>query len=188
MFFKLFKKKKNKAKFVVGRYTYGHDNIIIKKWDETSKLKIGSFCSIAENTRVVLGGNHNYRNISTYPFGYIFFKDFGNLKFKNQIYSNGDVNIGNDVWIGEGVTIMSGVTIADGTVIAAHSHVIKNTQPYDIIGGNPAKLIKKRFDTKIIKLLLQIKWWNFNLNKIKKIRKILNSKPTIANLKRLIKS
>ena len=81
---------------------------------------------------------------------------------------------------------MSGVTIDHGCIVAANSHVVKNTKPYEIIGGNPAKLISKRFDPEIVKLLLQIKWWDFNINKIKKIRSILNSKPTRANLKKLI--
>jgi acetyltransferase-like isoleucine patch superfamily enzyme len=188
MFLNLFNKNKPNIKknMFVGKYTYGHENIIIKKWDNSSNLKIGSFCSIAENVKCILGGNHNYLNISTYPFGRIFFDSFGRRKIKNQIYSNGDINIGNDVWIGEGVTIMSGVTIDHGCIVAANSHVVKNTKPYEIIGGNPAKLISKRFNPAIIKLLLQIKWWDFNVNKIKRIRKILNSKPTRANIKKLI--
>ena len=80
--------------------------------------------------------------------------------------TNGDVDIGNDVWIGEHVTIMSGVTIGDGAVIATNSHVVKNVAPYSIVGGNPAKLIKYRFTEEQIQKLLEIKWWNWNDEKI----------------------
>lgn len=80
--------------------------------------------------------------------------------------TKGDVIIGNDVWIAENVTIMSGVTIGDGSVIACNSHVVKDVEPYSLVGGNPAKFIKYRFTQDQIEKLLQIKWWNWDDGKI----------------------
>ncbi|MGA1049821.1 MAG: CatB-related O-acetyltransferase, partial [Minisyncoccia bacterium] len=87
--------------------------------------------------------------------------------------TNGDVIIGNDVWFGDNVTIMSGVTLGDGVVIANNSHVVKNVEPYSLIGGNPAKLIKKRFTEEQIDKLLEIKWWNWDDSKINKFTPLL---------------
>jgi len=80
--------------------------------------------------------------------------------------TKGDVIIGNDVWIGQNVTIMSGISIGDGSVIANNSHVVKNVEPYSLVGGNPAKLIKYRFTTDQIEKLLKIKWWDWEDDKI----------------------
>lgn len=120
--------------------------------EEKSNLIIGSFCSIACEVNIFLGGNHNYKRPSTW----LLKKDD-----KEGIKSNGDVIIGNDVWIGHGATIMSGVNIGDGAVIAAESLVVKNVEPYSIVGGNPAKHIAYRFDEQTIEKLLEIKWWNW---------------------------
>ena len=76
--------------------------------------------------------------------------------------TRGDVIIGNDVWIADNVTIMSGVRIGDGAVIACNSHVVKDVEPYSIVGGNPAKFIKHRFTQEQIECLLKIKWWNWD--------------------------
>ncbi len=99
-------------------------------------------------------------------------------------YSNGDVIIGNDVWIGDNVTIVSGVKIGDGVVIANNSHVVKDVEPYSLIGGNPAKLIKYRFDDKTIKFLLDLKWWDMEDSEIDKIIPILCSS-NINELKKI---
>jgi acetyltransferase-like isoleucine patch superfamily enzyme len=99
-----------------------------------------------------------------------------------------DVRIGNDVWIGYGATIMSGVTIGDGAVIAANSHVVKHVKPYEIVGGNPAKHIKFRFDIETIGLLLAIKWWNLPESEVNKLIPILTEIPDKAVLKGLCKS
>ncbi len=91
--------------------------------------------------------------------------------------------IGNDVWIGAGSTIMSGIKIGDGAVIAANSTVVRDVLPYEIVGGNPASLIKKRFDDKLIDLLLELRWWNLEITEIKKIKNLLTNQPDIRYLK-----
>ena len=144
----------------IGKHTYGKPEIRFK--NPGAKLKIGSFCSIAKNCKVYLGGNHRTDWVTTYPFGHINQKIFDKFNGKGHPKTKGDVIIGNDVWIGENVTILSGVTIGDGVVIANNSHVVKNAEPYSIIGGNPAKLIKKRFTEEQIKNLLKIKWWTWS--------------------------
>ena len=155
---------------IVGKYTYGHKDITLKWENDNAKVYIGNFCSIAYPTTIYLGGNHRTDLITTYPFGHIHndvlhndvFNNFDGKGLSNSETTKGNVIIGNDVWIGSGVTIMSGVTISDGCIIATNSHVVKNTQPYSIYGGNPAKLIRYRFTEEIIEKLLKIKWWDFD--------------------------
>ena len=142
---------------IIGKYSYGIPKIY--SWGEGTKLIIGNFCSIADNVNVYLGGNHRTDWITTYPFGHINQSVFNSFDGIGHPSTNGDVMIGNDVWIGSNVTIMSGVTIGDGAVIANNSHIVKNIEPYSLVGGNPAKLIKYRFTPEQIKKLLDIKWW-----------------------------
>lgn len=147
-----------------GKYTYGAPNI---RWkNNTAKLVVGNFCSIAGNVNIYMGGNHRTDWVTTYPFGHIHTNKFDIFNGNGHPSTKGDVIIGNDVWIGENVTIMSGVTIGDGVVIANNSHVIKDAKPYSLVGGNPAKLIKYRFTEDQIEKLLEIKWWYWDDEKI----------------------
>jgi acetyltransferase-like isoleucine patch superfamily enzyme len=168
-----------------GEFTYGHEAIQVMSWGEDAQLKIGKFCSIAQEVRIFLGGNHNSDWVSTYPFGHINQAIFGELKFKGHPSTNGDVNIGDDVWIGYGVTIMSGVSIGSGAIIAANSHVVKDVPEYEVWGGNPANFIKDRFEPGISEKLLQIKWWDYPVEKILIIKEMLNSKLSMGTLDRL---
>uniref|UniRef100_A0A6C0IS56 Acetyltransferase n=1 Tax=viral metagenome TaxID=1070528 RepID=A0A6C0IS56_9ZZZZ len=152
-----------------GKYTYGNSNIHIHSWNERTTLSVGKFCSIADNIDIFLGGNHRSDWVTTFPFGHINKDIFTNFNGKGHPKTNGNVVIGNDVWIGSHSTIMSGVNIGDGAIIACDSHVIKNVEPYSIVGGNPAKLIKYRFSEKQINELLKIKWWDFEDNKINEL-------------------
>jgi acetyltransferase-like isoleucine patch superfamily enzyme len=154
----------NYTKYSIGKYTYGAP--IVKDWHQGATLKIGDFCSIAENVTILLGGNHPTDWVSSFPFGIVF------DGFKEQYYnypklSKGSVIIGNDVWIGLNTTILSGVTIGDGAIVAAGSIITKNVEPYAIVGGNPAKVIKKRFNEEAVSKLLVIRWWNWKIDKIK---------------------
>lgn len=157
----------------LGKYSYGTPTILWKS-SETS-LSVGKFCSIASNLTVFLGGNHNINWITTYPFGHINQDIFNNFDGVGHPSTKGNVIIGNDVWIGSNVTIMSGVTVGDGSVIAANSHVIKDVKPYSIVGGNPAKFIKNRFQPEQVQKLLQIKWWDWDDHEINKYLPLLCS-------------
>ena len=157
---------KHSQQMIVGDYTYGHQHIRLKSWGENTILKIGKFCSIADNVTVFLGGNHRVDWISTYPFGHINGDVFTTFNGYGHPSTNGNVIIGNDVWISSGVTIMSGIKIGDGAIIAANSHVVKNVEPYSLVGGNPAKLIRYRFPSEHIDALLNISWWNWDIRKI----------------------
>ena len=178
----------------IGDYTYYSDNHnnpedfynhIQHHYDFLGdKLIIGKFCAIAEGiTFLMNGANHRMDCITTYPFNI-----FGGGWEKvtptlEQLPYRGNTVIGNDVWIGQNVTIMPGVKIGDGSIIATNSTVTKNVDAYSIIGGNPAKLIKKRFSDEIIEMLLKIKWWNWNEEKIFKNLEILVSPIDIETLK-----
>lgn len=165
-----------------GDFSYGHNLIQVMTWGEGSELFIGKFCSIAENVRVFLGGNHNSDWISTYPFGWVNQESFGDSKHPGHPSSNGDVRIGNDVWIGYGATIMSGVSIGSGAIIAANSHVVTDVPEYEIWGGNPARLIKCRFTSEVVSKLLELNWWDYPVEKVKSIQGILSANLTAQSL------
>lgn len=156
----------------IGKYTYGTPKI---SWDGDAKLVVGKFCSIAREVHVLLGGNHNTNWVSTYPFGHINTDKFNKYNGAGHPSTKGNVIIGNDVWIGANVTIMSGITIGDGSVIANNSHVVKNVEPYSVVGGNPARLIKYRFTQEQIEKLLEIKWWDWEDDKINDFTPLLSN-------------
>lgn len=158
---------------IVGDYTYYDDPDDVYNFEKNvlylfdfvgDKLIVGKFCQIATGVRFIMNGaNHALRGFSTYPF-----KVFGGKWSKASLdtQSKGDTIIGNDVWIGNNATFMPSVKIGDGAVIGAHSLVTKDVEPYTIVGGNPAKEIRKRFNDETIKILLNLKWWDWDLQKI----------------------
>lgn len=162
----------------IGRFTYGYQHLNILQWGEGAGLSIGAFCSIADNITIFLGGNHRTDWITTFPFGHIYQDILGGGEIVGHPATNGNVCIGNDVWIGRGVTVMSGVNIGDGAVIATGSVVVKDVAPYQIVGGNPARPIKSRFDDEIIALLLRLQWWTLPVEDIKTIQATLCTQPT----------
>lgn len=174
------------SKITIGRFTYGIENISVKQWGEGASLVIGSFCSIASNITIFLGGNHRVDWITTFPFGHIFAKQLGGTDINGHPSTKGDIIIGNDVWIGHNSTIMSGISVGDGAVISANSHVVKNVDSYAIVGGNPAKNIRYRFNPEIRRLLLDLRWWDLPIDNIKSIVLELSNKPDIDSLQRLL--
>ena len=157
----------------IGKYTYGSPITHPRGNYHPANLIVGKFCSISENVNVFLGHNHRIDWVSTYPFGHVNQNVFNRFNGVGHPSTKGDVVIGNDVWIAYNVIIMSGVKIGDGAVVAANSHIIKDVEPYSIVGGNPAKLIKKRFTETQIKDLLEIKWWDWEESKINELSPLL---------------
>lgn len=131
------------------------------------RLIIGKFCSIACGTKFIMNcANHTLSSLSTYTFP-IFGEEWQEtLRLKDAWDNKGDIVIGNDVWIGYEAVIMSGVHIGDGAIIATRAVVTKDVPPYTIVGGVPAKLIKKRFSEETITELLSLQWWNWSYEKI----------------------
>jgi virginiamycin A acetyltransferase len=160
---------------IVGDYTYYDDFENVENFEKNvkyhfdfigDKLIIGKFCMIASDVTFIMNGaNHLTNALSSYPFA-IFGNGWENAMDNKTYPHKGDIHIGNDVWIGYKATIMAGVTIGDGAIIAANSIVVKDVEPYSIVGGNPAKEIKKRFSDDVIQKLLSIQWWNWDIEKI----------------------
>jgi len=159
---------------IVGDYTYYDDPEDVYNFEKNvlylfdfmgDKLIIGKFCQIATGVRFIMNGsNHAMNGFSTYPF-----KVSGQIwaeKDPMQVVSKGDTVVGNDVWIGNCATIMQGLKIGDGAIIGTNSLVTKDVEPYTIVGGNPAKEIRKRFDDETIQMLLALKWWDWDVQKI----------------------
>lgn len=132
----------------VGKMTYGYFSVLLH--NEAAKLKIGNYCSIASSVMFILGADHSYKHISTYPFKV---KCGG---ARTEAITKGDIIIDDDVWIGYGAIVMSGVHIGQGAVIGAGAVVTKDVPPYAIVGGVPAKIIKYRFDDELIKELMKV--------------------------------
>ena len=134
------------------------------------RLIIGKFSSIACGAKFLFNSaNHALKPLTTYPFP-IFWKEWElEMTAITDAWDNkGDIVIGNDVWIGYEAVIMSGVTIGDGAIVGTRAVVTKDVPPYAIVGGVPAKIIRKRFDDKTISTLLRLQWWNWPPEKIKR--------------------
>lgn len=170
-----------KPNIEVGDYTIYNDfendpvgfeknNVLYHYHVNHDRLVIGKFCSIACGAKFLFtSGNHSLRSLSTYPFP-IFFEEW-NLDAKNitDAWENkGDIVIGNDVWIGYHAVILSGVTVGDGAIIGTNAVVTKDVPPYTIVGGVPAKPIRKRFDDDTAEKLLSLKWWDWSKEKIQR--------------------
>lgn len=149
--------------FVNDPRDFEKNNVLYHYPINSDKLIIGKFCSIACGAKFLFNSaNHTLTSLSTYTFP-LFFEEW-DLEKKNvtKAWDNkGNIIIGNDVWIGYDAIILSGVTIGDGAIIGARAVVTKDVPPYTIVGGVPAKAIRKRFDEKTIKSLLNLKWWDW---------------------------
>ena len=154
--------------FVHDPREFRKNNVLYHYPINKDRLIIGKFCSIACSAKFLFNsGNHKMASLSTYTFP-LFFEEW-DLEKENVAQAwdqKGDIIIGNDVWIGYEAVILSGVTIGDGAVIGCRAVVTKDVPPYTIVGGVPAKPIRKRFDEETIKELQKIKWWDWTEKKI----------------------
>ena len=165
---------------IIGDYTmyndFVHDprdfeklNVLYHYPVNNDKLIIGKFCSIACGAKFIFtSANHTMKSLSTYPFP-IFFEEWGLdvVNITDAWDNKGDIVIGNDVWIGYEAVILSGVTVGDGAIIGTRAVVTKDVPPYTIVGGVPAKHIRKRFDEETISSLMELRWWEWSDEKIK---------------------
>ena len=165
----------------VGEYTmyndFVHDprdfqknNVLYHYPVNGDRLKIGKFCSIACGAKFLFtSANHSLRSLSTYPFP-IFFEEWGlDAKDIRQAWDKrGDIVIGNDVWIGFEAVILSGVTVGDGAIIGSRTVVTKDVPPYTIVGGAPARPIRRRFEDAVIEKLEALRWWDWDEEAIRR--------------------
>ena len=184
---------KNKN-IIVGEFTYIADSDfeshVTHHYEfNGDKLIIGKFCQIAAGVEFIMNGaNHKMNCVTTFPF---YTLEGWNMKAPDifDLPIKGDTVIGNDVWIGQNSVILPGVNIGDGVIIGANSVVGKNIEPYSIVVGNPAKILRKRFDDELINLLLKLKWWNKSVHEVNDLIPILtesNLESVKCEIKKLI--
>ncbi len=168
-------------RITIGRGTYGAPEFIL--YSAEDRVRIGNYCSIAKASKILAGGEHNYRSTTSFPFHWYDGEDpdaVGDdptkIRYRDAVYK-GPVTIGSDVWIGYGALILSGVTIGHGAVIGAGTVVGSDVPPYSIAIGNPWKLLKPRFAHDVIEGLLKIRWWDWNPPRIREFRHLLLGDP-----------
>lgn len=155
-------------RLTVGAYTYFHQDITFGLFRADDVITIGRFCSIARSTIIFGGGNHYAQRATTYPFHV--FGAHGDADW--QIAQDADVepapatHIGNDVWIGEGCRVMPGARVGHGAILASGAVVARNIRPYAIVGGNPAREIRRRFSDSDVERLLALAWWDWPIEKV----------------------
>ncbi len=162
----------NNSNIIVGDYTYYDDPAGVKNFDRQvlyhypfvgDKLIIGKFCAIAEGVKFIMNGaNHSLSGFSTYPFE-VFGEDW---QIERNYPYKGDTVVGNDVWLGYQAVILPGVNIGHGAIIGTQAVVTKSVPAYAIVGGNPARIIRYRFDEQVIAALLEIAWWDWPVEEI----------------------
>ncbi len=158
----------------LGDYTYGRPKV---RFPETgAKLSIGRYCSIADGVELLLGGIHHMDYVTTYPFGLLPGIWPEAVDHPYVQVSKGDLTIGHDVWLASHCMVMSGVTIGHGAIVAARSVVTKDVPPYAVVGGNPARLIRRRFDDRTIERLLASRWWDLPRDRIAGLVPLLQGK------------
>jgi acetyltransferase-like isoleucine patch superfamily enzyme len=138
-------------------------------------MRIGSFCSIADEVTFVMGGEHDTERVTTYPLNVL----LGDFSLPWVVHEKGPIVIGNDVWIGYGATILSGVTIGDGAVIGARSVVTRDVPPYCIAAGNPARVLRPRFSPEVVQWLQELRWWDWDIDTIRANAKALLNAPNL---------
>ena len=171
--------------WVIGEFSYGRPKVRFPESGAT--LSIGRYCSFADKVEILLGGNHRVDWVTTYPFSAL--RALWPRAPRTQDYhaTRGDVIVGHDVWFGSGALVLSGVTIGDGAVVAARAVVTKDVPPYAIVGGNPATVIRYRFDEPTVAALLDIAWWDLPPDDVARLIPLLQS-DRVAELIRAVRA
>ena len=182
----------------IGDYTYYDDaedpagfeknNVLFNYPEFGDRLIIGKFCAIASGVRFIMGpANHRIRSVTTYPF-HVFGGAWAERTppHMDQLPRKGDTVIGNDVWIGRESVILPGVKIGDGAIVAACSVVSRDIPPYAVFGGNPARLVKMRFDQELIGLLLRFHWWDLDGEELAELLPLLCD-PDLEKVRRALR-
>lgn len=182
----------------IGDYTYYDDaedpagfeknNVLFNYPEFGDRLIIGKFCAIASGVRFIMGpANHRISSMTTYPF-HVFGGAWAERTppHMDQLPRKGDTVIGNDVWIGRESVILPGVKIGDGAIVAACSVVSGDIPPYAVFGGNPARLVKMRFDQELIGLLLRFRWWDLDGEELAELLPLLCD-PDLEKVRRALR-
>lgn len=182
----------------IGDYTYYDDaedpagfeknNVLFNYPEFGDRLIIGKFCAIASGVRFIMGpANHRISSVTTYPF-HVFGGAWAERTppHMDQLPRKGDTVIGNDVWIGRESVILPGVKIGDGAIVAACSVVSGDIPPYAVFGGNPARLVKMRFDQELIGLLLRFRWWDLDGEELAELLPLLCD-PDLEKVRRALR-
>jgi acetyltransferase-like isoleucine patch superfamily enzyme len=157
-------------RYTVGVGTYGIPEVI--EFGDDEILRVGAYTSIAGGVRILLGGEHRTDWLTTYPFPAMM---SGLEDIKDYAPSKGDVVIGSDCWICADAIILSGVTIGHGAIVAAGAVVTRDVAPFSVVGGNPCKFIRWRFEEEVRELLLQAAWWDWPMDEVKAVARTLCS-------------
>lgn len=166
----------SRPNIIIGDYTYYDDPEDSENFEAHvthhydfigDKLIIGKFTAIAKGVEFVMNGaNHRMASVTTYPFSLMLHGWEKSIPALDELPLKGDTVVGNDVWIGQNVTVLPGVHIGDGAIIGANSVVARDVPPYAVAAGNPCRIIRKRFDDELIEFLLELKWWDWDAEKI----------------------
>lgn len=147
------------GRLVLGHRSYAHDpRIVVHHNDPDYNVTVGAYTSIADGVTFIVGGNHQTRWISTYPFD--------EASRRGHPHSRGPITVGNDVWIGMGAVVVSGVSIGDGAVVAGYAVVTRDVEPYTVVAGNPAQPVRQRFTPDETRALLAMRWWDWPHEKV----------------------
>jgi acetyltransferase-like isoleucine patch superfamily enzyme len=159
----------------VGAATYGSP--VVLDFGRGASLSIGDYTSIGGEVVILLGGEHDSRSLTTYPFSALWPEG---KDLESPDTTKGDVRIGHDVWIGQRVTILSGVTVGDGAIVGAGSLVARDVPPYAVAAGNPCRVLRMRFEPEVVDELLRLQWWSWPRDSVARALTLLTGQDVVA--------
>ncbi|OED47815.1 CatB-related O-acetyltransferase [Leisingera sp. S232] len=167
------------GKLEIGRFTHGYEDMEVEGQGGGANVMLGSFCSIGRGVKLMLDQSPTLDRISAFPFGEMFTEHLGGAETHAPAQGGHDVVIGNDVWISANATVLGGVTIGNGAVIGPNATVAANVGAYEIWAGNPAQMVRKRFDDAVCAKLQELCWWDLPLPLIQQMAPLLSTQPTV---------